>query len=277
MLDSPLVSVLMTAFNREKFIGEAIESVLRSTYNNFELIIVDDCSVDKTLDIARNFERKDDRIFVYSNDRNLGDYANRNIAASYAKGKYLKYLDSDDLMSDDCLEIMVFGMEVNSECAFGVSSRSVATEIIHMPKNSYRVHFFQRGILDISPSGSIIRNNIFKVEQGFLELRCVSDFEFWLRLALKYPLIEFRKDLIFWREHEDQEIRLGNLEYLKYTIAILSEKLQQSELSDMEKHMILAKYKKNTMRYLIRNCMNLGFCTTYRLMKMNQLFLTDVF
>ena len=90
----PLVSVLMTAYNREKYIAEAIESVLASTYSNLELIIVDDCSKDNTLQIATNYQAKDDRIKVYKNEKNLGDYPNRNKAASYAKGKYLKYVDS---------------------------------------------------------------------------------------------------------------------------------------------------------------------------------------
>ena len=65
--DQPLVSVLMTAYNREKYISEAIESVLSSTFKNFELIIVDDGSVDNTVKIARGYELKDSRIKVFTN------------------------------------------------------------------------------------------------------------------------------------------------------------------------------------------------------------------
>ena len=64
----PIVSVLMTAYNRENYIGEAIESVLASTLQDFELIIVDDCSKDKTVDIAKSYEAKDSRIKIYIND-----------------------------------------------------------------------------------------------------------------------------------------------------------------------------------------------------------------
>ena len=78
MFQSPLVSVLMTAYNREKYIGEAIESVLQSTYKNFELIIVDDCSVDDTLKIASSFLKNDQRIQVFKNNSNLGQFRNRN-------------------------------------------------------------------------------------------------------------------------------------------------------------------------------------------------------
>lgn len=65
----PLLSVLMTAFNREKYIAEAIESVLASTYTNFELIIVDDCSKDNTVNIAKSYEQKDQRVKVYINEK----------------------------------------------------------------------------------------------------------------------------------------------------------------------------------------------------------------
>jgi glycosyltransferase involved in cell wall biosynthesis len=267
----------MTAYNREKFIAEAIESVLASTYKNFELIIVDDCSTDKTVQISRSFEAKDTRVKVYENKVNLGDYPNRNRAASYANGKYLKYLDSDDVMSPNCLEIMVVGMENNSNCAFGISSRVIKTEQIHEPANAFKIHFFERGILDISPSGSIIRTDVFKKEKGFWELRCVSDFEFWLRLALTYPMIEFEKNLIFWREHDQQEIHLGNEEYLKYTLKILTEKVRLSKLSIAEQSIVISKNKKSTMRFLMKNSLNLGLVKTFQFKRMNGLKISDAF
>ena len=92
--NSVKISVLMTAFNREKYIGEAIESVLASTFKDFELIIVDDCSSDKTVEIAKNYENLDKRVKVFLNEKNLGDYSNRNKAASLANGKYIKYVDA---------------------------------------------------------------------------------------------------------------------------------------------------------------------------------------
>ncbi|MBN2572301.1 MAG: glycosyltransferase family 2 protein, partial [Ignavibacteriales bacterium] len=85
-MDTPLVSVLMTVYNREKYISEAIESVIKSTFKNWELIIVDDQSKDNSFEIAKCYENKDERIRVFINDKNLGDYPNRNKAASYARG-----------------------------------------------------------------------------------------------------------------------------------------------------------------------------------------------
>jgi len=272
-----LVSVLMTSFNREKYIAEAIESVLASTYKDFELIIVDDCSKDNTVGIAKKYEELDSRVKVYINEVNLGDYPNRNKAASYAIGKYLKYLDSDDTMSPKCLEVMVSGMEENPDCAFGVISTSLLNSKLHWPNESYKVHFFQRGILDISPSGSIIRNDIFKIENGFWETRCVSDFEFWLRLALKYPMLELERGLIYWRQHEGQEIHMGHEEYLKHNLTILSQKIKLSKLSNTEQELILKKYKRSTMRFLVKSIFKLGIKKALSFKRMNNLKLIDAF
>lgn len=274
---TPLVSVLMTAYNRELFIAEAIESVLSSTYTNFELIIVDDCSIDNTLAIAKKYESQDKRVKVFSNGQNLGDYPNRNKAASHANGKYLKYLDSDDIMSPLCLERMVCEMEKHPECAFGISSRSITNVVLHQPINSYQIHFFERGILDLGPSASIIRRDIFIQQNGFWELRCVSDFEFWLRLSLEYPMIEMERDLIYWREHNEQEIRMNShiLQTLEHILPIIREKIQRSQLSESEQLSIIKTYKKSTMRFLIKNCIKLGLKKAIRFKGINGLSFGD--
>ena len=273
----PLISVLMTAYNRMEYISEAIESVLDSTFQDFELIIVDDCSKDKTIEIARKYEQFDSRIRVYQNATNLGDYPNRNKAASYARGKYLKYLDSDDTMSRICLERMVTLMEEHAECAFGFSSKGSDEIMVHYPECSFRTHFFERGIFDIGPSATIIRKDIFIKQKGYLELRCVSDFEFCMRLALEYPLLEMDKNLIFWRQHERQEIKLGNLEYLKHNLLILIEKVNMSNLSSIEKDSVVKTHKKATMRYLIKNIFIFGFFNTLNYKEINHLKFTDAF
>ncbi|MFN9110899.1 MAG: glycosyltransferase family 2 protein, partial [Bacteroidota bacterium] len=94
----------MTAYNRQDFIAEAIESVLAQTYQNWELIVVDDCSKDNTVAIVESYAQNDNRIRVYINEKNLGDYPNRNRAASYASGELLMYVDSDDTIKSDALE-----------------------------------------------------------------------------------------------------------------------------------------------------------------------------
>ena len=82
---NPKISILTTVYNRDKYLAACIDSVLASSYQDWELIIVDDVSTDTSVAIAQRYEQKDARIKVYVNQTNLGDYPNRNKAASYAK------------------------------------------------------------------------------------------------------------------------------------------------------------------------------------------------
>lgn len=127
-MKKPLVSILTTCYNREKYLAECIESVTNSTFQDWEMIIVDDQSQDKSVRIAKTYASKDKRISVYVNDKNVGDYPNRNRAASYAKGKYLKYLDADDMLYKNTLEIMVENMEQFSEAALGFLIKMLMTQ-----------------------------------------------------------------------------------------------------------------------------------------------------
>ena len=190
---SPVVSVLMTAYNREKYIAEAIESVIASTYQDWELIIVDDCSMDRTVEIAKSYEKKDSRIKVYVNEKNLGDYPNRNKAASLAEGKYLKYLDSDDIIYSYSLEIMVDAMEQFHDAGLGLTFNNYngrnSFPIIYTPNETFDYHFFKAGLLYIGPSGSIYKREIFNKIRGFGKYGVASDCELNLRLCMCNSLV----------------------------------------------------------------------------------------
>ncbi|MBS1665943.1 MAG: glycosyltransferase family 2 protein [Bacteroidetes bacterium] len=236
-MEKPLVSVLMTAYNREKFIAQAIESVQASTYQNFELIIVDDGSKDQTVAIAKQYAAGDPRIQVHINEKNLGDYPNRNRAATYAKGEYLKYLDSDDLLYPHGLEAFVYFMQKDPEVAMGISFKKNITEqpfpMIMGPKESIRYHFFTDGFLDCAPTGTIIRRDCFEQVGGFSGKRMIGDLEFGLKIASQHKVMLVPPALFYWRNHGDQEVFIGingNM-YPKLYKQVLQE--LGSELSDL--------------------------------------------
>lgn len=204
----PLVSVLMTAYNREKYIGEAIESVLASSYSNFEFIIVDDCSSDNTVAIARKYEASNRRIKVYCNASNLGQFGNRNKAASYAKGEFLKYVDSDDLIYPYTLQVMVDGMQQYPEAALGFC---VTNEIIEdtLPcqinsPTAIRKHYLKGGLLFVGPSGLLIKRSAFESVNGFQEFGMPSDNHLSLKIACRFPVVAMSKNLFWWRQHKQQ-------------------------------------------------------------------------
>lgn len=109
---SDLVSIIMPSYNTEKYIAESINSVIAQTYTNWELIIVDDCSTDGTDDAVSSF-LSDPRIKYLKNEKNSGAAISRNKALREATGKYVAFLDSDDLWHPEKLERQVAFMEKN--------------------------------------------------------------------------------------------------------------------------------------------------------------------
>jgi len=232
-MNNPLVSVLMTAYNREKYIAEAIESVLASNYNNFELIITDDCSHDKTVDIAMSYATKDSRVKVYVNETNLGDYANRNRAASYATGKYIRYLDSDDFIYYYGLEVMVKCMEKFPDAGFGLRNNSDKRilPVCLTPREAYLEHFFEYGHFDRPPVAAIIRRDVFNAVGGFSGKRMIGDYEFWFKIGRSYKMVILPDDLYWYRTHDQQELSssYAKKNYTKLRSKVLNEALSNPD------------------------------------------------
>lgn len=107
-----LVSIIMPSYNTANFISESIESVLRQTYANWEMIIVDDCSTDKTDEVVKPY-LNDSRIVYIKNSKNRGAAVSRNCALREAKGKWIAFLDSDDLWMPEKLEKQISFMKEN--------------------------------------------------------------------------------------------------------------------------------------------------------------------
>jgi glycosyltransferase involved in cell wall biosynthesis len=222
---NPLVSVLMTAYNREKYIAEAIESVMASTYQNWELIIVDDQSKDRTVEIAHSYSANDQRIKVYVNEQNLGDYPNRNKAASYAQGKYLKYVDADDMIYPYGLEQLVFYMEQFPEAGYGLCSLDQDKGRIFpfqlSPYEAYHRHYFEQQLFHKAPLSSIIKKDAFEAVGGFTGKRMLGDFEMWHILSRKYVVALMPHGIVWYREHAEQEMTLHKsdpMEPFKYLL-----------------------------------------------------------
>ena len=110
----PLVSIITPLYNSEKYIAETIESVLAQTYSNWEMIIVDDCSKDNSTKIVEEYQKKDRRIKLYQNEINKGVSYTRNRSIDIAQGKYIAFLDSDDLWKKEKLEKQINFMEQNN-------------------------------------------------------------------------------------------------------------------------------------------------------------------
>jgi teichuronic acid biosynthesis glycosyltransferase TuaG len=111
---SDLVSIIIPAYNTEKFIRATLHSVQNQTYNNWEMILVDDASTDQTVSIIEEFSQKDYRIKLFKLEKNSGNGVARNTALEKASGKYIAYLDADDLWFPEKLEKQIQFLKTNN-------------------------------------------------------------------------------------------------------------------------------------------------------------------
>lgn len=212
---SPLVSVLLTVYNREQYLAESIESVLAQSFGDFELIIVDDCSTDGSVAVARGYERRDPRIRLIVNDRNCGQFPNRNRAASFATAPFLKFHDSDDVMYQHCLGVMLRAMQTETEAGFGLSNGRAwpggPVPMLLTPRQAYQREFLGFGLFMCGPSGALFRTTAFRELGGFEDFGTPSDTIFWIRACKRYPVLLLPGDLFYYREHSGQAFRAADV------------------------------------------------------------------
>lgn len=179
---TPLVSIIMPSYNAERYIAQSIESVIAQTYDNWELLITDDCSSDKTVDIVKEYCAKDNRINLLDPKKHHGIAVTRNLSIERAKGRFIAFLDSDDIWKIDKLEKQVDYM-LDNDVAFTYSSYEI---IDHQgnPKNK------------IVPDASVmnynkyLRNTIICCGTVVLDRQKVGDF--------RTPIIDTSEDMSLW-------------------------------------------------------------------------------
>ena len=253
----PLVSVMMTCYNRERYIATAIESVLAQTLKNFELIIVDDGSTDSSVEIARRYEH-DSRVKVHRNKKNLGDYPNRNRAASLAQGKYLKYVDSDDAIYPHCLEVMVHMMEMYPEVGILLCNWFPGLPIypvVMTPQEAYHFCFVDDGKMSNSPLTTMYRRDLFEKAGGFdTRWRLSCDWEMVLKMARHYSVLIAPTGLCFYRVHDGQIVSTTQDSYRSHlseglAIAIAALRNVNCPLENSYKRQALNKLRILGFRY----------------------------
>lgn len=179
------VSVVMPAYNAERTISEAIESVLQQTYQDFELIVVDDASTDRTLQIAVDYGKKNSKIRVLENMSNFGVAVTRNHGIEKARGKYIALLDSDDLWEPDKLERqLALGKREQAEivyCSYDFIDESGQTikEPFIVPETTDFGHMLTKSV--ISCSTALITARLLK-ENPFEPNIYHEDYALWMHL-----------------------------------------------------------------------------------------------
>jgi len=203
---SPLVSVIIPVRNFERYIAASIESVLAQEFQDWELIIVDDYSTDRTNEIAAGYQQGE-KVRLVRNERNLGQFPTHNRGAELARGKYLKFFHGDDVMYPHCLGAMVSSMEAFPRAALGISCPRRLWPAPHLfsPEEAWRAQTDRlTSILTEGPSGTIFRAEAFRQIGGFGARFHTSDGEMNHRMALEHSILLLPDGLWWYRIHEGQ-------------------------------------------------------------------------
>ena len=225
----PLVSIITLTYNHENYIAECIESVLCQTYENWEMIILDDASTDRTPFIIEEYAKKDKRIEFIRNEKNMGMYnldVNYNTALKEAKGEWIGYLEGDDVFTKRSLEYRIKALnELDSEeipeiaLVHGSAGRiwmdSEILDIAYNPFSHYldvvnnnpvgsALKVFLQGINFIFPGSVLINKTKIDKIGGFkkdIEDAPYVDYHTWMHLTLEGRFLYLNKITYFWRRH----------------------------------------------------------------------------
>ena len=174
----PLVTVITPLFNAQDFIGETIESVLDQTYQNWEMIIVDDCSTDNSRDIVKKYEAKESRIKLIELEKNFGGPARpRNVGLDISKGDYLAFLDADDVWLKNKLQVQINEMLVNNLDFTSTDSKFIDDNSIDTIINKHKIVIFFKKIKRKATLSDVIKGNFISTSSAIVSKNFISKFD----------------------------------------------------------------------------------------------------
>jgi teichuronic acid biosynthesis glycosyltransferase TuaG len=204
-MNSLKISIITPLYNSERFIGEAIESVISQTYTNWEMIIVDDCSIDDSVKIVKEYQLKENRIKLFFLSENSGSAVARNKAIEESTGTIIAFLDSDDIWLPNKLDRHVKFM-IDKDASFSHTSYGFIDESGNTISKTYRVSNYPIGYKDLLKRAEIscltAMYNVDKLGKVFMpNLRRKQDYGLWLSIlnggVKSIPLDE---ELAFYRQ-----------------------------------------------------------------------------
>ena len=220
------VSIIIPYFNKKDYIHSTLNSVFKQTYKNFEILIIYDDPSKKDLDLIKELKKKDKRIRLIINKKNIGPGYSRNKGLDKAKGNYIAFLDSDDLWKKGKLKNQISFMKKNdinfSYTSYNqIDSKGIKIKIVSAPKSQTYESLLRD--CKIGTSTVIIKKKILKKNFRFSILKTKEDLLLWLQLSKKYDLIGYNKVLSEWRKLDNslssstmQKICDGFRLYYKY-------------------------------------------------------------
>jgi CMP-N-acetylneuraminic acid synthetase len=199
----PLITVYITNYNYAKYLEKAIKSVLQQTFQDFQLLIIDDGSTDDSLNILDRYE-KHDKVFTVRQS-NQGLIRANNVALKLARGKYIMRLDADDYLDPHALEVLVRELERRPECALVFPDYYLVDEEDNIIRQVRRHDFDNDVSLFDQPAHgacTLIRRSVLLRLGGYdEEFRCQDGYDIWLKLISEHKVTNVNLPLFYYRQH----------------------------------------------------------------------------
>ena len=218
----PTISVIMSVYNEEATIAEAIESVIAQTYTDWEFIIINDCSTDRTLEILKRYARQQDRIRILENRHNLGLAASLNKGIKAAQGKYIARMDGDDVSYRERLEKQVAFMKDNpivdvlGAGAELIDENGKTLAYTNLPETHDKLSANIHKICPFFHSSVIMRKEFLEQSGGYNDrFRRCQDFDLWSRMCRQATFHNLQEPLIRYQTNSYKS-SLKNLLYGQY-------------------------------------------------------------
>ncbi len=250
---SPRVTVVIPVYNRRQYVREAIESILRQTYSDFELLVIDDGSSDGTGEVVRSYV--DERVRLMRHERNLGIPRTRNDGVRLARGEYIAFLDSDDVAYPMRLERQVAFLDSHrDDAAVGAwvswmngDGRPIS-RVKRRPGSSSEIAALRLLRSGIENTASMARTTILRDYPHNEACDVSSDYELWARIAARHKLSNLPEALVRRRLHGEQITKLKADSVRLAHQAIYASQLSQLDVAftteDLERHALLRGMQK---------------------------------
>lgn len=245
MQDNPKVSVLIPTYNRQDYVCEAIDSVLGQSFTDFELIVTDNCSTDSTAEIVQKYASRDRRVIYHRNEYNLGVIGNLNQGLLLARGKYIKFVFSDDKLAPTCLEMFAKVMEENPSVALVTSYTQCIGSSDDIRDESFfpgtgkldgkksQKELLIKGNWPGSPSSTMYRRKDLHLGLYHHMWRYwLGDLDMWLRILSVGDVYVVPEILSYLRIHGEQESSVHGVDF-----RLIKERLMLSNIAFDFPHM----------------------------------------
>jgi glycosyltransferase involved in cell wall biosynthesis len=217
---TPLVSICLPVFNGEQYLSQAIESALSQTFEDFELIIVDDASNDRTIELVEEFVKQDNRIKFHRSSVNKGLFANYNHCLREARGEYIKPFAQDDLLHPDALSSSLEVLENNAELSLvavgrilvdgygqsvlddGDEHKNVLPKNVPLSGVEVAAKCLFPVVNSIGEPSTVMFARRAKGDGFDEDLNHLGDIEYWIRILLEGDLFLIEEPYAFFRKHE---------------------------------------------------------------------------